>query len=323
MKRRAVMGLLPALGLSGAGLHAQPAAYPVRTITLLVGTPAGGPPDMVARPFAERLGGALGQAVIVLNKPGAGGTLAMSALARSAPDGYTLGLTTLAQAVFNSYLFDKLPYDPLKDFQPVAPLVTGAFALAAHPAWPGTTLADYIASAKAKPGQLFVAIPQTGSAPHVVALLVNQAAGIKVQMVAHRSGQDALRAAIAGDTTFVMEAPHTIAQQVKAGRLKAIAVTGMRREARLGETPTLRESGLALDAEGWMGLVAPAGTPEAIVQRLNREAAAALSSPASHDAMDAAGFRVMSSSAPAFGELLVRDHAKWGPAIRQAGIKLE
>jgi tripartite-type tricarboxylate transporter receptor subunit TctC len=314
--------LLPGLGLASGDLQAQALAYPQRPITLLLGTPAGGVPDMVARPLAERLGAALGQPVVVQNRPGAAGALAMSALARSAPDGHTLGITTLAQAVFNSYLFDKLPYDPLKEFQPISPLVTGAFALAAHPAWPGTTLADYIAGAKAQPGKHFIAVPQTGSAPHVVGLFIHQATGVDVQMVAYKSGPDALRAAIAGETTFALEATNTISQQVKSGRLKAIAVTGPLRDALLPQTPTLRESGVPLQAEAWIGLVAPAGTPGPIIERIHREVASVMNAPEVREAMAALGFRTQASSPRAFGDLIVREHAAWGPAIRRAGIKL-
>jgi tripartite-type tricarboxylate transporter receptor subunit TctC len=323
MNRREILKLLPALTLALTHTLPRAQSYPSRPVTLLVGGAPGSVPDIVARPLADRLSAALGQPVIVENKPGAAGSLAMSALIRSAPDGHTLALATMSQAVFNSYLFAKLPYDPLRDLDPVSPLVTGAMALAAHPSFPGDSMADFVALARARPGQLFVAMPQLGSPPHVVALLLNRAAGIDVTMVPHRSGSDAMNAVVAGDIPLIIEAPTTVAPQVQSGKLKALVVTGQEREPLLPQTPTAAESGFDVQGEAWIGLVAPSGTPQAVVQRLNREVRIALETPEMRALMARLSFRTLSSTPEEFGKLIRKEHAKWGPAIREAGLKLE
>jgi tripartite-type tricarboxylate transporter receptor subunit TctC len=164
------------IALTPCAAFAQP--YPTHPIKLLVGGAAGSGPDKMVRHVAERLAAVLGQPVIVENRPGAGGIVAMDALVHSAPDGYTLAVATMSQAIFNSYLFAKLPYDPQRDLQPVALLVNSAFVIAAHPSLPAHSMPELIAIAKAQPGKLLVGMAQLGAPPHVVALLLNRAAGL-------------------------------------------------------------------------------------------------------------------------------------------------
>lgn len=323
MNRRQALMALPIAGLALARGVAHAQAYPARAIVLLVGGAPGSVPDVMVRPVAERLSTLLGQPVVVENKPGAAGSLAMAALARSAPDGHTLALATMSQAVFNSYLFAKLPYDPLRDLEPVSPLVTGAMALAAHPSLPARSLPEFVAMAKARPGQLFVAMPQMGSPPHIVALLLNRAAGIEVTMVPHKSGSDAVNAVMSGQIPLLIDAPTIISTQVQAGLLRALAVTGRQREPTLPDTPTASESGYSVDGEAWIGLVAPSGTPAAIVQRLNHDLAGILSSAEMRSSMSRLSFRTLSSSPEEFRSLIKAEHAKWGAVIREAGLKLE
>jgi tripartite-type tricarboxylate transporter receptor subunit TctC len=323
MKRRTFIELLPAVAAAPLALAAHAQDYPTHPVTVLVGGAAGSVPDLLARSLAERLALRLGQPVLVENKPGAGGSIAMATLARSSPDGHTLALATMSQAVFNSYLFEKLPYDPIRDLEPVAPLVTGAMVLAAHPSFPAQTLAEFVSQAKAKPGALFIGMPQLGSPPHVVALLLNRAAGIDVKMVPHKSGADAMNAALSGEIPLIIEAPTTIAPQVQAGKLKALAVTGRQREPLLPGTPTLMESGLALHGEAWIGLVAPARTPAPVAERLNRELRSVMDAPEMRAVMARMSFRVMSGTPDEFRRLIAEEHAKWGPAIRDAGLKLQ
>jgi tripartite-type tricarboxylate transporter receptor subunit TctC len=324
MNRRRILTLLPLAGLATA--HRLPraqAVYPNRPVTLLVGGAPGSVPDLMVRPVAERLSAALGQTVIVDNRPGAAGSVAMAALVRSAPDGHTLALATMSQAVFNAYLFAKLPYDPLRDFEPVATLVTGAMALAAHPSFPAGTLAEFITLAKAQPGKLFVAIPQLGSPPHIVALLLNKATGIDVTMVPHTSGSDAVKAVVSGEIPLLFDAPTILSSQVQAGKLKALAVTGRQREPVLPDTPTAGESGFKVLGEAWIGLVAPSGTPAAIVQRLNRELAIVLATSEMNSLMARLGFRTLASTPEAFAGLIRDEHVKWAAVIRDAGLKVE
>lgn len=323
MNRRDMLTLMPLAGMVMVPCVSRAQSYPNRPITLLVGGAPGSVPDVMIRPVAERLSAALGQPVLVDNRPGAAGSIAMSALVRSAPDGHTLALATMSQAVFNTYLFAKLPYDPLRDLVPVAPVVTGAMVLAAHPSFAASTLPEFIALAKAQPGKFFVAIPQLGSPPHIVALLVNRATGIEVTMVPHKSGSDAVSAVVSGEIPLLFDAPTIISNQVKAGKLKALTVTGRLREPALPDTPTVSESGFNVQGEAWIGLVAPRGTPAPIVQRLNRELAAILATAEMGSLMGRLSFRTMASTPDAFGNLIREEHKKWAAVIRDAGLKVE
>lgn len=323
MFRRDVLRALSFAALACAVSRPRAQSYPSRPVTLLVGGAPGSVPDIMVRPIAERLAAALGQPVVVENRPGAAGSVAISALLQAPADGHTLALATMSQAVFNAHLFAKLPYDPLRDLEPVAPLVTGAMALAAHPSFPAQSLGEFVALAKAEPRKYFVAMPQQGSPPHIVALLLNRATGIEVTMVPHKSGSDAVNAVLSGEIPLLVDAPTIISNQVRAGKLKALAVTGRQREPALPETPTARESGFDVQGEAWIGLVAPRGTPAAVVQRLNREVGTILATSEVSAAMARLSFRPMTSTPEAFRTLIRDDNAKWSAVIRDAGLKLE
>ena len=214
--------------------------------------------------------------------------------------------------------------DPQRDLQPVAPLVTGAMVLAAHPSFPARSLQEMISAAKAGPRKLFVAMPQAGSPPHVVALLLNRASAIDVTMVAHKSGTDAIVAVLGGQIPLVIDAPTIIAPHVKAGRLKALVVTGREREPELPDIPTAIESGLGgVEGEAWIGIVAPSGTPLAIVNRLNRAFARVMEEPETKKIMATMSFRTITASPEDFGRMIRDDHAKWGPIIRSAGLRID
>jgi tripartite-type tricarboxylate transporter receptor subunit TctC len=323
MKRRMVIGGIGAAALSVAAPPARAQVYPQRPVSLVVGGAAGSVPDILARAVAERLGGRLGQPVVVENKAGAAGAIAMVSLARSAPDGHTLGLATMSQLVFNSYLFDKLAYDPLRDVQPVAPLVTGAMVLAAHPSFEASSFAEFVRLAKAQRGTLFVAMPQLGSPPHIVLLLLNRAYAMDVRMVPHRSGSEALNAVMAGEIPLIIEAPTSVAPLVAAGKLKAIVVTGREREPLLPHTPTVAETGPAVPGEAWLGLVAPTGTPASVVERVNREIGLVMQGGDMPAVMERMSFRILAGSPDAFGRMIREGHATWGETIRQSGIRLQ
>ena len=323
MLRRDVLRVLSLGACAGAGPCAWAQSYPSRPVTLLVGGAPGSVPDIMIRPIAERLSAALGQPVVVENRPGAAGSVAMAALTQSPADGHTLALATMSQAVFNAYLFAKLPYDPLRDLEPIAPLVTGAMALAAHPSLPARTLGEFVTLAKAQPGKYFVAIPQSGSPPHIVALLLSRAAGIDVTLVPHKSGADAVNAVVSGEIALLFDAPTIISNQVRAGKLKALAVTGRQRDPALPDTPTASEAGFEVQGEAWIGLVAPRGTPAAVVQRLNRELGIVLASSEMSALMARLSFRTLNSTPEAFAALIRDEHTKWSAVIRDAGLRLE
>jgi len=323
MNRRQLLALLSTTGPASISTLSRADAYPSKPVTLLVGGAPGSPPDVMARPVAQRLAEALGKPVVVENKAGAAGSLAIAALLNSAPDGHTLALATMSQAVFNKYLFPKLAYDPVRDLEPVAPLVSGAMTLAAHPSFGARSLGDFVILAKRQPGQLFVAMPQAGSPPHIVALLLERATGIDVTLVPHKSAAEATNAVIAGEIPLLFDAPTAIAPLAQAGRLRAIAVTGRQREPLLPDTSTARESGFDLLGEAWIGLVAPRRTPTEVVQRLNRELVAIMASTEIGSTMAKLSFRPMTSSPEDFGALIQQEHAKWGAVIRDAGLRLE
>jgi len=308
--------------LASGPAAAQP--YPSHPVRLLVGGAAGSVPDIIVRSVAERLSIVLGQPVIVDNRPGAAGSIAMDVLVHSAPDGYTLALATMSQAVFNSYLFSKLPYDPLHDLEPVSPLVSGAMAIAAHPSFPASTIQELIPLARSQPGKLFMAMPQTGSPPHVIALLLSRAAGIELTLVPHKAGSEALNAALSNQIPLLIDAPTILSPYVADGRLKALVVTGSEREPALPGVATASESGLPnLQGEAWIGLVGPAGMPKDVIQRLNREVALILASPDMQAQLARLSCRRLTATPEEFRTLIKVEHAKWGSLIRNAGLKLD
>jgi tripartite-type tricarboxylate transporter receptor subunit TctC len=278
----------------------------------------------VARLIGEQLAAALGQPVVIENRPGAGGNIAMQGLVTSAPDGYTLALATMSQAVFNSYLFANLPYDPLRDLAPISPLVTGAFALAAHPAFPANTLTEFVGLAKAEPGKVLLGTTQLGSPPYVTASMLLRAAGIKVTLVPFRSGQDGLTAVMRGDTQVFVDAPTIMVPQVHASKVKVLAVTGREREAELPNVPTVSEAGLSqAQSEAWIGLVAPAQTPPEIIAHLNQGVRAVLTRPDMQDKLRTLSFVPVTSGPEEFRQLIREEHVRWGSIIREAGLRID
>jgi tripartite-type tricarboxylate transporter receptor subunit TctC len=324
--RRRVLSMPLALSVIHAlGPKAVFAAdYPNRPIHLLVSGAAGSVPDTLARLLADRLSSALGQPVVTEDRPGAAGMIAISALLAAARDGYTLALATMSQAVFNPYLFSKLPYDPLHDLEPVIALASGAMVIAANPAFPASSFTELLAFAKAKPGAVLVGTPAMGSPPNVFAYLLARAAGIEVKFVPYLSGPEGITGVMRGDVQIFVDAPTIIAPQVKTGSLKALAVTGRSRDEQLLGVPTIAEAGLpAAQAEAWIGLVAASGTPGSVVARLNHELGAILADPQVRRQLAVISFTPMSGSPEDFRKLIVDDHARWRPVIEQASIHLD
>jgi tripartite-type tricarboxylate transporter receptor subunit TctC len=298
--------------------------FPARAIKLITGGAPGSITDSIARPLAEKMSSDLAQPVIVENRPGAGGIVAMDIVAKASPDGYTIAVATMSQLVFNSYLFAQLPYDPLRDLRPISQLVSGPIAIAVHPSVGANSLAELTAITRAQPGVLRYAVPQIGSPPHVVALLVLRTAGIDMPVVPFRSAREALRSVLSGDVPVLFEAPPIIAEHVKSGSLKALALTGRRRDPLLPDTPTLEESNIrGIYVEPWIGLVAPAATPTSVVDRLNTEVVRALHHPNIKQFYESAGWRVVGESPEAFASVIREDHVVWGRVIREAGLKLD
>jgi tripartite-type tricarboxylate transporter receptor subunit TctC len=317
-----VFGASASLACLGQLVKAE-TSWPSAPIKIIVGGAAGSVPDSLARLAADALSKKLGQPVIIENRPGAGGILAMERLAASAPDGYTIGLGTVSQAVFNSYLYSKLPYNPRRDIVPVSKLVTSSFVLAANPALNLNNLADAIALSQKIPKKLLIGIPANGSPPHVAAILLLQKTRLQATFVPFRSGPDALTAAIRGDVQLLIDGPTLIAPQVNDRRLKALAVTGHTRQDALPGIPTLAELGFKnAECESWMGLFAPRGTSPEIIARLNHESRAILDNSEYVGRLKALSFVPQSGSTDEFSAFIGQEHRRWSGALRSAGLKL-
>jgi tripartite-type tricarboxylate transporter receptor subunit TctC len=326
LTRRALLlgTVMLSVGVGLARIKAIADSYPTRPIRFIVGGAAGSVPDVIARLIGDRLSTALGQPVVVDNRPGAGGIIAMQTLVASPSDGYTIALATMSQAVFNSYLFSKLPYDPQRDLEPVSLLVTGAMALAAKPAFPANTFGEFVTMAKVQPGHIFVGVPANGSPPHLIAEMLVRSAGIEVTFVPFKSAPDALTAVLRGDVQVAVDAPLMFTPHVKDRTLKVLAVTGRSREDALLDVPTIAESGFSgLEGEAWIGVVAPARTPRELVQRLNHEIATVLAIQELRDRLLALSFTPLPETPDKFRTLIRDEHSRWAMIIREAGIKLD
>jgi tripartite-type tricarboxylate transporter receptor subunit TctC len=299
-------------------------SYPTKPIRLLVGAAAGSGPDILARLAGEQLSDALGQSVVVENRPGAGGIPAMQALVASAPDGHTLGLATVNQMVFNSYLFSRLPYDPVKDFEPISALATNSATIAVPATFPAQTMRALASLAKARPGKLLLATAPPGTVPDVFAHYLVRLMGIEVTFVPYKSGLEGLTGLIRGDVQVLVDGPPTMAPQAKVGTIKVLAATGRLREPELPDVPTIAEVGFpAAEYEAWIGLVAPSHTPADVLARLNRDVVTILARPAIREKLAALSFTPHGTTAEEFRALIREEHARWGGLIRDFGIKLD
>ena len=298
--------------------------WPVKNLTLVVGGAAGAIPDSLARLAADALSKKLGQSIIIENRPGAGGIAAVRSVVASPPDGYTIGLATISQAVFNSYLFDKLPYDPVRDLAPISTLAGSSFVLAVHPSLSVATLADLVARSKQEPGKLLIGVPSNGSPPHVAALLLMHQTGLTATFVHFKTGPDALTAAMRNDVQLLIDGPTLIAPQVDSKALRAVVVTSHGRQDALKETPTVTEAGFAsAEFESWMGLVAPRGTPEEVISRLSRESRAILDEEDYAKKLHELSFVPKSATPQEFTSLIALEHQRWSGVLRGAGFKLQ
>lgn len=303
---------------------AQAQSFPTKPITLVVPFPAGGALDAVARPMAEGMRKALGQAVVVENVAGAGGTVGTGNVARAAPDGYTILLGSVATHAIAAGIYPKLSYDPIGQFAPISQLTRGPLVLAVGPQVKAASLRDLVAAAKASPGTMNYASTGNGTALHVAGELFKAAAGINVQHVPYRGGGQAMTALMGGEVAYIIGNTQLVMPQVTGGKVKALAVTGERRLAALPEVPTFAEAGTAgVDVVTWFGLFAPAGTPAAIVEQLNSAATAALKSEDVQRSLATLGDEPVGSSAADFSRFVRAEHQRWVQITRSAGIKIE
>src|SRR3954466_5969905 len=250
-----------------SGVHA--ANYPDKPIRMLVGFAAGGGPDTTARVIGIPLAEALGQQVIVDNRPGAAGNIAADITAHAVPDGYTILMGTIAALAINPSLYQKLPFDPIKDFEPISHAVSSMNVVVVHPSVAAKNAKELIALAKAQPGKRAYGSSGVGGAGHLAGVLFDQLAGTKMIHVPYKGGAPAIIALVSGEVSVVFATAETAVPQVKAGKIRALGVTTAKRSALLPDLPTIAEGGLAgYEANNWYGLLAPAKTPQPIIDRL-------------------------------------------------------
>ncbi|WP_332695641.1 tripartite tricarboxylate transporter substrate binding protein [Bosea sp. (in: a-proteobacteria)] len=298
--------------------------YPSRVVTVVNGFSSGGAVDTVARALSERLSASLGQSFIVESRPGAGSNLAAMAVIRSAPDGHTLLLGTNGLAI-NMALYKTPGFDVEKDLAPISMVGDIPAVIAAHPSFPANSIAELVAFAKQKPNEASFATPGNGSLPHLAMALLAKQAGIEMRHVAYRGGHPAVTDAIGGHVPLVVVNALEATPFIKEGRLKGLAVTGPSRLAALPDVPTVAEGpGLAgFDAQTWWGLFAPAGTPPAVVEKLQSEVQKALADPKLRDRIESVGGRVRSSTAAELGAFVSTERKKWGQVVADTGLRPE
>ena len=310
-----------ALLLACAQAFAQ--AYPTKPVKLLVGVPPGGPTDTVARAIAPQLGDALGQPIVVENRPGASAVIATDAVAKAAPDGYTLAFIYITHAT-NPTLMAKLPYDTLRDFAPVSLVGRQSMVLLANPSFAANTVQELVAAARAAPGKIDYGASDSGSAPHLAAELFKMMARIDLTPIYYKGTAPALTDLLAGQIPVMFVSNITALPQVKAGKVKALAVTGGQRIALAPDIPTLAESGLAgYEAYGWYGIAAPARTPAAVIERLHVEVAKIARDPKMKARLAGQGLELVGNTPVEFDAFIRAEIAKWAAVLKAAGIKPE
>ena len=299
-------------------------SYPSKPIRIICPFPPGGGVDITARAIGLELSKSLGQPVTVENKPGAGGNIGAAETARSAPDGYTLFITLNSLHSINPLLYAKLPFDAMKDFAFITPLVAFSNVLIVNPANPAKTVQELIAQARAQPGKLTYASSGNGTNVHLVAELFKSMAGVDVVHVPYKGSAPALTDMLSGNVTMMFETIPFAISQIKSGKLRALAVTSAKRQPLLLEVPTLAESGLpGFDTIAWYGLIAPAATPRDIVMKLNAESIKGANSKEFRERMEPLGFEIVTGTPERMADMLRSDAARWAPVIKATGVRIE
>ncbi|MBL8381323.1 MAG: tripartite tricarboxylate transporter substrate binding protein [Burkholderiales bacterium] len=307
--------------LIAAGAFAQ--AFPSRPVRVVVPYPAGGVVDIIARSVGERAAATLGQPVVVENRTGAASNIGTEAVAQSAPDGHTLVLASPAHTV-NMSLYPKLTWHPLKSFEPVIMVGVIPNVLVVHPSVPAKSVAELIALAKARPGQLNYASAGAGSSVHLATEMLKQAAGVFILHIPYRGQPEATTAMVAGEVQMMALTMALAKPRIESGQLRGLAVTTGKRSTAMPELPTIAESGYpGFDVSTWFAFLAPAGTPAPVVQRLNTDLGAAIRHAEVEKRLRAAGAELNPGTPQELKRFLESDVERWAKVIRQAGIKLE
>ena len=299
-------------------------SYPNRPIRFIVSFPPGGSSDLIARAIAPHMSSRLGQPGVMENRGGAGGMIGVEAIAKAAPDGYTIGQGPVGALAITRHMVAKLPYDIERDLQPVALTTTGYMLLAVSPKTPFKTVGELIAFAKKNPGKLSNASSSNGSPGHVSGELFKSMTGTEIVHVPYKGGAPAIADLIAGTVELMFESTNSIAPHVKAGRVRALAVTGMRRAISMPDVPTLNEAGVpGYEVNAWSGIITTAGVPRAVLERLNAAANHAISQPETKARLAQLGSEGGGGTPEEFAELIRRDSAKWAEVVKRSGARID
>ncbi|CAM3924985.1 Bug family tripartite tricarboxylate transporter substrate binding protein [Paracidovorax anthurii] len=324
--RRTFLSHCAGLALGGAApwALATPGQYPDKTVRIIIPYPAGGATDNLGRIAGQALQQALGQSFIADNKGGAGTTIGTRELARSAPDGYTLGMVDSTFTINPGLLGSRLNYDTLKDFTPICQIATAQFVLVTHPSVEVKDLAGFVAKAKAEPKTLSYGSAGVGSGPHLAGEQLAQQAGLQVTHIPYRGGGTVISDLLGGQVQFAFATVPTLAEHIKAGKLKALAVTGPRRAPQLPDVQTFTEAGLpGVDTMPLFGLMAPAGIPPAVVERLSKTLTTSIRQGEMNAKLKSLGFDPVGSTPQEFSRWIQTEIAKWTDVIRKGKIQAE
>jgi tripartite-type tricarboxylate transporter receptor subunit TctC len=295
--------------------------YPVKPLRLIAPSGAGGPVDVICRIVSQGLTEVLGQQVVVENRVGAAGLIGTEAVAKAPPDGYTLLFGFSGPLAIVPHLNPNTPYDPLKDLVAVSQTAAAPYVLLVHPSVPASSVRQLVALAKARPGKLNFGSGGTGVGIHMAGELLKVAAGVNIVHVPYKGAAPAMTALMAGEVDLMFNGVSAALPHIKAGRVRALAVGGDRRSTLLPELPTIAESGLRFNTTGWYGVLAPRGTPQAVVSRLQSELVRALAAPQVKEQFARQGVESVGSTPAEFAALLRAEYEQWGKVIKAAGIK--
>ena len=316
------LALAAALLMAGPAVHGQTASWPTKPIRFIVANAAGGGLDVVARLTSPTVNSALGQQLIIDNRPGATGSVAAELTARAAPDGYTILMGAIGNLAVNPHLYKGLGYNPVRDLAPVTFAVSGSNVLVVHSSVPVSSVKEFIALARSKPGSLVYGSSGAGNAGHLAAELLSSMAKLQMVHVPYKGGAPAMTALLANEVQLIFASPSTAIPQVKAGRVKGLAVTTAKRSLMLPDLPTIAETGLpGYECDNWYGIAVTAQTPRAVIDRLNTEFGRALTAPDVKEALLKLGLEAAPGTPDAFGKYMKSEYEKWGKLIAEIGIK--
>jgi tripartite-type tricarboxylate transporter receptor subunit TctC len=323
--RRVTLLILAFLGAAMAQYAAAqaPAAYPTRPIRLILPAAPGGPVDVIGRTVGIGLAEALGQIIVIDNRAGAGGIIGAEIVARGTPDGYTLMFAHSGPLAIEAAIHSKLPYHPLKDFAPVSLVAASPYALLVSPASPAKSVKELVALAKSRQGKFHFASGGVGTGLHMAGELLNLAAGIKMIHVPYKGAAPSMTALMSGEVDTMFNGVSSALPHVKAGRLRALAVSSAQRSPLFPDLPTVAESGFKYETAGWYGLVAPARTPKAVTTRLQSNLHTALNSPQMKERLAAQGVDGIASTSEALTQHLRVELEKWTAVVKAAGLKAD